>query len=183
MLQNDRETPIWRKIMFLLLIKKIGLYLGIFYLSFLAALVIAWITKQKKSLITLSLLVSILIALNSFTKNIINLKNDLTILLTNKSQESRYIDYQQTNFLNNIKYLFKDNQLICYPWPSDIAGRFAQQFLYPKKLDLSSNLDNCRYLVLDYTSGYKNYFNDKELTEFKLVFLNQAGKVYVKNDN
>lgn len=164
----------------LIIFFKIWFYLGFFYLSLIASIIYYYKKKQTKIILFLFLVINSLFSFNVLLKNVRNAKEDLKSFFLPSKEKLNLISSNQAIFLNEIKFLLPKDKIICYPWSTDIAGRYARQFFYPKKIILGeNNLKNCDYLVLDYTVGVKEYELEFQLdNNDRQLFSSKLGKVY-----
>lgn len=94
--------------------------------------------------------------------------------------QNKKVSFEQLKLLEKIKDIVLSDKTICYPWPSDISGRYAQQYLYPKIIDLNiTDINQCDYLVLDYTAGNKKYAIADQISNKDILLEgNEAGEIY-----
>jgi len=161
-----------------MLLQKIWMYFGLFYLSLAAAIVFCFLKKKK-----IVMVVVILAGLFFSFKTYFNLIGEFGCFRDfgeSKEEKKGRVSSGQTDFLKEIENLFGNNDVICYPWPSDIAGRFARQYFYPIEVELSpKKISNCNFLVLDNCATKRKYSIEKQLNDNdQLIYNSNFGKVY-----
>lgn len=163
-----------------MIINKIWIYLGWYYISLSVAIIYVLFRKRKVKIINLVLVGSLFLSLQSFKNQFLNLKKDLTYFSHQLQNKNNYLNSRQINLLENIKKLIPADKKICYPWPSDISGRYAQQYLYPASVSLATQeILECDYLVFDYTVGNKQYSLAQALSSRdKLIFTSLNGEIW-----
>jgi hypothetical protein len=168
---------------FLNLLKKIWLYLGPFYLSLFFCFLMVSLKKFKKGIIYLFLLINLTFSLKTYFIHTSLLINDYFKFRKPFREKMDQVSSNQYSFLLEIESLLPRDKNICYPWPSDIAGRYARQFLYPRKVNLEAkSLENCHFLVLDFSIKKGEYELASQLKrEDELIFSNHLGKVFEIN--
>jgi hypothetical protein len=103
----------------------------------------------------------------------------------NREEKESRISSGQTDFVKEIEKYFSVGNVICYPWPNDIAGRFARAYFYPVEVELApKSLVDCNFLVLDNCASKRIYPIEKQIkNDDQLIYNSSLGKVYKINDN
>lgn len=165
-----------------ILLQKIWLYSGFFYFSLLLAIILNYLVNFKKLLFLLTLIINVFfVCLNSGKILFNNLEQNFQQSLLTYEDKMNAISFNQYSFLNSVDNFLPLDSNVCYPWPNDIAGRYASQYLYPRKVLLSETIiNNCDYLVLDHCLQEKKYDLEKSIDDNNtiLVYKSNLGKVY-----
>lgn len=171
-----------------LFFQKLWLYSGLFYCSLVFFVIYCCFRKFKKhskAIIYSALIINLLFGLRFYLNSFKNLNRDWQEFLLTSEEKMDLASSKQYSFLRQIEELLPVKKNICYPWPSDIAGRYARQFFYPREIRLGEkDISQCDFLVLDYSLGKKDYEIGREINNRKdqLIFDNKLGKVFKIGD-
>lgn len=161
----------------MLILQKIWLYGGWFYLSLFLAifLIFSFKRKFKKLISNISLFFSLLICLNFFLKNLRKLPNYWQDFRLPIGQKINKTSFGQEQFAKELKLVLPSNTQGRIYWSWDIPTRFLMQKLYPrvfKAIEKDNSLEKCDYLI--------SQFKPVKILGYQLIFSSEAGYVYRK---